>query len=259
VHGCSYDPGSELFHWGHTMEPVVAAEFERRTGEPVGMPESMIMIGEKPHHRASLDRVVLEDGVAVAALELKNLHEGRYAEYKLAGPSVGYLLQLQYQMLVADLDYGYLACLFGGQKLGVWRVVGSPSVQREIIDRVDEFWGYVERKEEPPEALGTRQVSIPAGTLQLTDPSWEEKLSSLEQIRIQKAKLEKEEKILKAQIRETMGDFTTVEAGQMTASYSTSTRRSIDTARLKTEMPELVEKFTREASVKSLRIRQRKS
>ena len=113
VHGCAYDPGSELFHWGHTMEPVVAAEFERRTGEPVEDPPSMIMIGEKPHHRASLDRVVTENGVPVAALELKNLNDGRHSEYNTSGPSVGYLLQLQYQMAVAGYEYGDLACFIG--------------------------------------------------------------------------------------------------------------------------------------------------
>lgn len=259
VHGCSYEPGSELFHWGHTMEPVVAAEFERRTGETVGMPSEMIIIGEQPYYRASLDRVVLEDGEAVAALELKNLHEGRFAEYKEAGPSVGYLLQLQYQMMCAELDYGYLACLFGGQKLGVWRVVASPSVQAEIRARVDEFWGYVERKEEPPEHLGKRKISIPDGTLQLTDPSWEQKLQQLEALRIHKAGIEKEEKMLKSQIKETMGDFSAIEAGEMAASVSISTRRSLDTTRLKEECPELVERYMKEASIKSLRVRTRKS
>ncbi len=207
VNACAYEPGIEIFHWGHEMEPLIAAEFERRTGEKVELPPEAIMVGTKPQYRASLDRVIVERGVPVAALELKNLNDSRFAEYKVAGPSIGYLLQLQYQMAVAKLDYGYLACLFGGQRWAAWRVLASPSIQQEIFNRVDEFWGYVERKEEPPESLGTRQVSIPAGTLQLTDPSWEEKLSSLEQIRIQKAKLEKEEKILKGRCPEKSRNF----------------------------------------------------
>ena len=89
VHGCSYEAGSELFHWGHTMEDIIGEEFERRTGEKVSKPHEMIIVGEKPYYRASLDRVIVEDGEEVAALELKNLNEGRYQEYKVAGPSVG--------------------------------------------------------------------------------------------------------------------------------------------------------------------------
>ncbi len=259
VNGCSYEEGSELFHFGHTMEPVIAAEFARRTGEEVDHPSEAIIVGDKPIFRASLDRVVLEDGEAVAALELKNLNESRYAEYRIAGPSVGYLLQLQYQMACANLEYGYLAVLFGGQRFAAWRVVASPSVQREIFRRVEAFWEYVERKEKPPEHLGGRAIAkTSATTLTLTDPSWEMKLETLEDIRLKKAKLEKEEKLLKAQIKEELGDFQSAEAGTMKVSMSISSRKSLDTARLRDEMPEIIEKFTREAQIKTLRIRKNK-
>ncbi len=258
VHGCSYEPGSELFHFGHTMEPLIAAEFARRTGEIVDHPESMIIIGEKPWYRASLDRVVKENDEAVAALELKNLHEGRYSEYRVAGPSIGYLLQLQYQMMCAGLDHGYLAVLFGGQKFASWRVIASPSVQREIALRVDEFWGYVQRKEQPPETLGKRQLPSDDGrSLQLKDPSWEQRLEELDELRLKKAKIEKDEKIIKQQLKECLGDFQSAEAGEMVASVSISTRRSLDTTRLKKEMPELVERFTKEATVKTMRVRRK--
>lgn len=260
VFGCSYEPGSELFHFGHEMEPLIAKEFARRSGETVADPAEAIIVGDKPIYRASLDRVVTEEGTAVAALELKNLHEGRYAEYRVAGPSVGYLLQLQYQMACANLEYGYLAVLFGGQKFAAWRVVGSPSVQREILNRVDEFWGYVERKEEPPATLGGRAIAKTNATiLTLTDPSWERKLETLDEIRIQKTKLDKDEKMLKAQLKEEIGDFQSAEAGSMKVSISLSSRRSLDTSKLKEEFPDIVEKFMREATVKTMRIRKTKN
>ena len=259
VHGCSYEPGVEIFHWGHAMEPLIAAEFARRTGETVAEPETMISIGQKPHHRASLDRVILENGVPDAALELKNLNESRYAEYRAAGPSIGYLLQLQYQMFVADLPYGYLAVLFGGQRFASWRVVASPSVQREIIRRVDLFWEYVQNKERPPETFGGRGVAKrESNELVLTDPTWETKLLELEDLRLQKTKIEKQEKVLKQQIKETMGDFTKATAGEMQASVSFSTRTSLDTKKLKELEPELCSRFMKEADIKTLRIRKTK-
>lgn len=259
VNGCSFEPGNELFHFGHEMEPLIAQEFQRRSGETVALPPEAIMVGDKPIFRASLDRVVTEDGVPVAALELKNLNESRYAEYKIAGPSIGYLLQLQYQMAVANLEYGYLACMFGGQKFAAWRVVASPSVQREILRRVELFWTFVESKQEPPESLGGRAIAKTAlTTLTLTDPSWELKLETLEDLRLKKAKIEKDEKILKAQIKEELGDFQSAEAGSMKVSMSISSRKSLDTAKLKEEMPEIIERFTREAQVKTLRIRKNK-
>lgn len=259
VNGCAYEPGSELFHWGHTMEPVIAAEFARRENVEVADPPLAIMIGEKPYYRASLDRVVIEDGVPVAALELKNLNESRHAEYRTAGPSIGYLLQLQYQMMVTELDYGFLAVLFGGQKFGAWRVLASPSIQREIRSRVDEFWHYVETKTEPPDTIGTKTIGSAAdgSTLILTDPAWETKLEKIEDLRCQKSKIEKEEKILKAQIKECMGDFQSAHAGQMLASVSTSTRKSLDTSRLKEEQPELVSQYQKDSEVRYIRIRRR--
>ena len=254
VHGCSFDSGSELFHFGHEMEPLIAAEFERRTGEQVAQPAEMISVGSRPHHRASLDRVVLEDGKPAAALELKNLHEGRYAEYRASGPSTGYLLQLQYQMAVSQLDVGYLACLFGGQKWACWRVMASPSVQREILRRVDEFWSYVESKTEPPENLGGRAVVDADQTLVLDDPVWETRFSVLEDIRVQKSKLDKEEKAIKQEVKEVMGDATSARAGEFKASLSVSSRKSLDTARLKKEQEQLVQQYTKDAEVKILRI-----
>lgn len=258
VYGCSYEEGNELFHFGHEMEPLIATEFARRTGETVAMPPQEIIIGAKPQYRASLDRVVLEDDEPVAALELKNLNEGRYSEYRVAGPSIGYLLQLQYQMMVANLEYGYLAVVFGGQKFAAWRVMASPSMQREIALRVDEFWGYVERKERPPESLGVRQLATDDNRLlRLTDPSWEQRLMDLEELRLKKAKIEKDEKILKQQLKECLGDFQSAEAGEMVASVSISTRKSLDTARLKEECPDIVARFTKENQVKTLRVRHR--
>lgn len=260
VNGCSYEPGPELFHWGHTMEPVIAAEFERRTGEKVQDPPQIIMIGSKPHYRASLDRVIVEDGVPVAALELKNLADSRFGEYRVGGPSVGYLLQLQYQMAVAGLDYGYLACMFGGQRWAAWRVLGSPIVQAEILERVDQFWSYVEAKEKPPASLGVRGVAErEINQLTLTDPEWESRLAALNTLRLEKAALEKEEKILKEQVKEVLGDCQTASAGRMEASLSYSSRKSFNKKRLAEEHPELIEQYTTENEFSRLTIRNRLS
>ena len=257
VNGCDYSPGSELFHFGHEFEPLIAAEFSRRTGEEVDYPPELIMIGKEPHFRASLDRVVVENGKPVAALELKNLNDARFGEYRVSGPSIGYLLQIQYQMMVAELDYGYLAAMFGGQKFAAWQVAASPSLQREIERRVNEFWGYVERKEEPPEFLGQRNLEQTDSTsvLEFEDPAWEEKLQHLEELRLQKLKIDKEEKVLKQQLKENIGNFPTARAGNMTASVSISKRTGLDTARLKLEHPQLIQEYMRESEVKTLRIR----
>jgi len=259
VHGCDYEPGCELFHWGHTMEPVIAAEFARRMDVEVNDPPLAIMIGEKDHYRASLDRVIVEDGVPVAALELKNLNESRYAEYGAAGPSVGYLLQLQYQMMVAELDYGYLAVLFGGQRFESWRVLASPSIQREIRSRVDQFWEYVESKTKPPKFLGTKTVAAnDECVLVLSDPAWESKMEQLDTLRVQKSKIDKEEKQLKQQVKECMGDAQSAHAGQMVAHVTSSRRSSLDTTRLREEQPDLVRQYTKENEVRFIRIRRRK-
>ena len=260
VNGCSYEPGPELFHWGHTMEPVIAAEFERRTGERVEDPPQMIMVGSKPHYRASLDRVIVEDGVPVAALELKNLSDTRYGEYKVGGPSVGYLLQLQYQMAVAGLDYGYLACMFGGQRWAAWRVLASPTIQAEIFERVDAFWSYVTRKEKPPANLGTRGIAErELNEINLTDPEWEKRLSTLNTLRLEKAAIEKEEKILKEQVKEVLGDCHSASAGRMEASLTYSSRKSFNKKRMEAEHPELIEKYTTENEFTRLTIRNKKS
>ena len=259
VNGCNYTPGSELFHFGHEFEPLIAAEFAARTGEEVDHPPSEIMIGEKPYFRASLDRVVVENGKPVAALELKNLNESRHAEYRVAGPSIGYLLQLQYQMMVANLDYGYLAVMFGGQKFVAWQVNANPAVQEEIARRVEEFWGYVERKEFPPERLGLRNLTAQDSghILELNSPPWESRLHEYKDLKLQKAKIEKQEKILREQLKEHIGNYQTARAGKMVASVSISKRCSVDMNRLREDHPQLIQEYTKETEVKTMRVKEK--
>ena len=260
VNGCDYSPGSELFHFGHEFEPLIAAEFASRTGEEVAHPPSEIMVGEKPYFRASLDRVVVENGKPVAALELKNLNESRHAEYRVAGPSIGYLLQLQYQMMVAKLDYGYLAVMFGGQKFVAWQVNANPAVQEEIARRVEEFWGYVERKEMPPERLGLRNLTAADSShvLEMTSPPWENRLVEYQDLKLQKAKIEKQEKILREQLKEHIGNYQTARAGKMVASVSISKRKAVDMKGLREDHPDLIEQYTKESEVKTMRVKERK-
>lgn len=160
----SRDDGEELnLEWSTFIEPAISAWFETKV-----LPEKDPFL--TPHDPGqwtiqvpldygqpgcvpwfcTLDRVLLdEDGAPRSILELKNASlfmGGEWAE----DPPMGYILQVQTQLAVTGMPYGYICAPIGGQAPRWKKIERSESLIAIIRHRVEDAWGAIQRKEDPP-------------------------------------------------------------------------------------------------------------
>jgi putative phage-type endonuclease len=112
----------EAIAWGHRMEPVIAAEYQARTGRPVvtGRKGRYQVLRSKLHPWAlcSLDFWTADndDGAELRPLEIKNV-SAFLAEDWLNGTPDYYYAQVQQQLLVTGSRKATSALCLGGNRL----------------------------------------------------------------------------------------------------------------------------------------------
>lgn len=157
---CGYiepDVGNEHQYWGRKLEPLVAAEFERRVNDPIvaiELPEF-----ELQHHPtvpflyASPDRKLLEmdpepgEEPSAGALECKVADVWQLKAWRDA-PPLQVQIQHQVQMACMSWDWGYIAALIGKQYQHTYSAL-VPDFVEEMILGVERFWHFVETRMEP--------------------------------------------------------------------------------------------------------------
>lgn len=146
VHGIADELEMKRLRIGVLMEPVLRELFTDETGIVLDdlPPWTVYRHAQFPWMGATLDGIA--GGIPV---ELKNV--GPYNRKDWEGePPLKFLVQVQHQIAVCDAPYGYLFGLIGGNEPVVTRVERHDRLIAIILQKLAEFWGYVERRELPP-------------------------------------------------------------------------------------------------------------
>ncbi len=98
---------------------------------------------EFPHLFASLDRVINKNGTdKEQALELKTISAFSSDQW-ISGIPPQYIVQLQQQLLVADLEEGELCILKDGRYMEVYSFRRNEEIINSIIEQSTKFWNNV--------------------------------------------------------------------------------------------------------------------
>ena len=98
---------------------------------------------QHPHLFASLDRVINKNGTdKEQALELKTI-SAFSADQWISGIPPQYIVQLQQQLLVADLEEGELCILKDGRYMEVYSFSRNEEIINSIIEQSTLFWNNV--------------------------------------------------------------------------------------------------------------------
>jgi putative phage-type endonuclease len=132
---------SEAMRWGTVLEPVILAEYQRRTGRMVLNRQMFMRHPEHPWMTATLD------GATVT---------GKIVEVKTAGAWARgfgdedsdelpdqYRVQLHHQFAVTGADAADLVVLVGGQRLRIYPVARDESLVGEVVRGCSRFWRCV--------------------------------------------------------------------------------------------------------------------
>jgi len=198
----------ESVSWGLRLEPVVAEEFERRTGITVERWGTLLRSNTDPWALATPDYRVVDSNIPVQVKTTSAYRLTGWAD----GPPREVFLQVQQEMLVTGAPMAYVAVLVGGQRF-MWAEVPRDEEAIAAIQLAgEEFWYMVQARTWPalegsedealaikelwPRATG-EEIALPATLLPLA--------SQLERVRYHLNDMEREETALSNEIKMALG------------------------------------------------------
>lgn len=209
------DDDSAPVFWGVILEPVVASQYQRRTGNKVRKVNAVLQHQEFPWMLANIDREVVGSS-EVQILECKTAGINGARLWRDGVPK--YVeVQVMHQLAVTGKQAADVAVLLGGQELQIYRIERDEILIQKLIELERQFWHYVETDTPPPadgsdSADQSLRLLYPADNGVVTDFSEDQVLSQayteLKQVRLSLTDLDKKESVLKQRLQEAMGPAT---------------------------------------------------
>src|SRR5690606_19501524 len=253
---------NEAIHFGNVLEDIVAEEFTRRTGKKVRRRNQTFRHPEHSFMLANIDRDVVGEK---ALLECKTTNAFNSDAWEGDHIPPAYICQLQHYMAVLGYEKAYIAVLIGGQRF-VWKELERDDEFIELMIRAEkDFWENHVLKEIPPEIDGTNSASellkkmYPQDngeTIMLESDEAEMLIEAIESI---KSEIKDKNTLLKEyenKLKLMIGDAAVGVTPRYEVNLKTYERNSIDTRKLKKDLPDIAEKYTKTSTYRQLRIKQ---
>lgn len=148
---------TEEMEWGTALEDPIAQKFAERTHLIVAAPTpfSLYRPTDLQIAHATPDRFLMKpDRQFVDAesglLEIKTTAGWKAEEWEDDAP-LHVTVQIQAQMFVLGLSWGYVTVLIGGQKMRSFEVQADPSFHELLADEIRRFWKTHVEARNPPE------------------------------------------------------------------------------------------------------------
>jgi putative phage-type endonuclease len=203
----------DAVHFGHKLEPIVAEEFQERTGLEVNEYPYMLQHPLYPWMLANIDREVICPKRGRGVLECKTTSAFNAGEWDTEHVPESYMVQVQHYLAVTGYDFAYIAVLIGGQKFDYWLIERDDELINMLIHAEKSFWiDHVQANNPPMPAYATDNAEVfdrlyPASeavnnTLDLTGSRATELLNLLWANEQERKKLEAEEKAFKNELKD---------------------------------------------------------
>lgn len=237
---------TEQMEVGTELEEPIARIFQRRHGRPVRRVRAILRHPEYPFALANLDRVT-DGGQAVVEIKATSQTWDAVPDH--------YMVQVQWQLAVTGLPWGYLVPL-AGTRLNPVRIVRDDALIADMLAAAGAFWRRVQEGVEPEPTAAEGDAKILAllhpGDPALPPLSLDGDFSSQANLR-EYLRAKREEERAKAAkdeaanaLRAALGDHTKATVGGRTvATWSRFTERRLDAKSLQVECPDIYERFVR--------------
>lgn len=254
---------TESIYWGERLEEIVAEEFQRRSGKKVRRKRYVCRSSRNPFMIANIDREVVGEN---AGLECKTTSVFNANNWDLDHVPDDYMLQCQHYMEVMDWDYIYLAVLIGGQKFRWMKIDRDPDLIGQLVSIERNFWRRVESKDPPPvdgskaatDILNFLYGEAGEGVIDLPEESLGCVLDYFEFSHEENtAKEQKDE--ASNRLKNLLKDNREGRIDNFRVIWQPVTTQRLNTTRLKTESPDLYEKYLEESTYRKFSIKKEES
>lgn len=251
---------SEAMRQGNDFEAYVAERFTEETGIKLRKLNRILQHPEYPWMLANIDRDVMggEGGFEAKTTNMLNKHDFDGGEVP-----INYMWQCQHYMAVTGAPHWYLAILVLGKSFHVFKIERDETLIAQLIEAENEFWNEHILKGIPPLPTGTDadedalNALYPSGedtqdSMDLSEVS--DALNLLELLKADKTALEQKIKTAEETVKLALGSCEKGNTERWRVSWKNGMRTSIDTKRLKAELPEIASKYTNVSETRTFRI-----
>lgn len=250
---------NEAMYWGNIMEPIIRAEFAKRTGMDVKTTSFIFASKTHPFMTANLDGFVQLGNGECALLELKTA--GSYAENDWQdGLPIEYFLQVQHYLFVTGMQKAYVAVLIGGNNFKHLEIHRDDASINIIVQLATEFWNNVKTDTPPPVAakdngiLASLYPTSQSTTIALPE-EFNEVLATYESAKAAMEKAKEEKEAAEARIKEFMQENEAATCAKWKVTWKTSSRQNLSTEKVKALLTaEQIASCTTTTSTRTLRI-----
>ena len=239
---------NEAMYWGTRLEEIVADEFSKRTGLKIRRRNAILQHPEHKFMLANVDRLIVgkDEG-----LECKTASAYKADEWKDDDIPWEYAIQCYHYMAVTGYSAWWIAVLIGGNRFVYKRIERDENIIANLIKIESDFWNNHILKKVPPEVDGSEtstefvkslypESNGKAVDLPSTAAEWIEAYERYSEE--EKAARERKQEA-QNHLQMLLGEFETGFYRDRKIVWKTITTNRIDTKLLKSEQPEIYEKY----------------
>ncbi len=257
-----YQEAGEAAYWGTQIEPIVKAEFTKRTGIAVNDLKQLLQSEEHPFMLANLDGICEHPDLGTCIFEAKTASAFKANEWENTIPDE-YMLQIQHYMSVTGYRGAYIAVLIGGNTFR-WRFVERDEELIAMLIKLEtDFWQHVQNNTPPPldgseasakfladkfaESKANSQIDLPDNAAELI-VQYETAKERLDEITAQKQQAEN-------LLKQMLGNNEIGTVGSSVVAWKAVSQERLDTKTLKAEHPALYKKYAAKTSCRRFSIK----
>lgn len=202
-------PPTEPMVWGTLLEPIIAAEYERRTGCMIERLPDLLRHPTWGHMIGHIDgRVVGEPRI----LEVKTARDARnWGEPGSDEIPPYYAVQCHHYLVVTGAQWVDIAVLIGGQDFRIYSIERDDDIAGMLVDQEASFWRHHVETGHPPDPVNAADAvrrwgrlsapgAVTAGEVELAA------IKSLHDIRASRIDLDEAEDIAKLAVMQALSD-----------------------------------------------------
>ncbi len=245
---------------GNRLEGLVAELFTEETGLKVRNVNGILKNNNYPFALANIDRAIVGEK---AFLECKTTNSYALKEWQEGVPA-HYEIQCLHYMAITGATHCYIAALIGNSDF-IWHKIERDQETIDYLMQIEkDFWEENILKDIVPIPDGSdayseylkqkyKQSNGQEIELHLLENGID-KLNRYDEIVSDIKVLESEKKLIEQEIQLHMEEFEVAKVGDRKITWKTSIRNTIDSKRLKAEMPEIAEQYMKISSSRTFRI-----
>lgn len=254
---------TEAMRQGTDCEEVVAQRFSRETGLKVKRCNKLFSHPDYPWMKANIDRqIVGADGFV--GLECKTTSPFTKTDFTGGEIPPNYFWQCQHYMAVTGAKEWYLAVMVFSTSFHTFLIPRNENAIRQLIEAERSFWHDNVLAGVPPYPIGSEADDEAIDQMYAT--ARYDKAANIDDMRgvlDSIALREKEIKILKEkveadkqQLKMRMGMYTSALCGKWSVTWKDQTKTTIDSKRLRAELPETYAMYSKTSTSRPLVIKE---